>query len=90
MELQKAPTVELFMETPLMTYTDLGERCKEKFKIENAPSNAVIYMSMVEARQKEGTVGIYGSPNQGNRQRIPRWKPGCLIGSVDMNKNNQS
>ena len=53
LELQKAPTVEQFMETPLMTYTDLGERCKEKFKIENAPSNAVICQWLKPDRRKE-------------------------------------
>ena len=37
-ELQKAQTVKQFMETPHMTYTDLGEWCKEKFKLEKAPS----------------------------------------------------
>ena len=37
-ELQKAQTVKQFMETPQMTYTDLGKWCKEKFKLEKAPS----------------------------------------------------
>ena len=36
-----------------MTYTDLDERCKEKFKLENSPSNAVICQLLKPDKRKE-------------------------------------
>ena len=41
-EQQKAETVQHFMLNPAMSYTDLGEWCKEQFKLDKVPSNALI------------------------------------------------
>ncbi len=39
---QKAETVQHFMQNQAMSYTDLGGWCKEQFKLDKVPSNALI------------------------------------------------
>ena len=52
-EQQKAETVQHFMLNPAMSYTDLGEWCKEQFKF--------FYMSMVETGKKKRFACISGT-----------------------------
>jgi hypothetical protein len=41
-EEQKAKTVQQYLKTPSMSYSDLGEWCKEEFNLDKTPSNAAI------------------------------------------------
>ncbi len=52
-EQQKAETVQQFMKSPSMSYTDLGEWCKEQYKLDKAPSNAVICQWLKPDKRKE-------------------------------------
>ena len=52
-EQQKAETVQHFMLNPAMSYTDLGEWCKEQFKLDKVPSNAVICQWLKPEKRKE-------------------------------------
>ena len=52
-EQQKAETMQHFMLNPAMSYTDLGEWCKEQFKLDKVPSNAVICQWLKPEKRKE-------------------------------------
>ena len=41
------------MQNPAMSYTDLGEWCKEQFKLDKVPSNAVICQWLKQEKRKE-------------------------------------
>ena len=52
-EQQKAETVQQIMTNPSMSYTDLGEWYKEQYKLDKAPSNAVICQWLKPEKRKE-------------------------------------
>lgn len=75
-EEQKAKAVEHYLKKPAMTYDELGDWCKEEFKLVKAPSNAA-FCSWLKPDKRKQLIDMLANETSAAKLALECWNFTC-------------